>query len=110
MLWWGAGVHVKSDTGGVYESDGSQDEKLHVVDTLYSQRISITAANYGVVNYVNVDDEQNESDEDDGESGEECFEGNGEQDQLGNQGDNDDGEQDEDVICKVGFAMHKCSR
>ena len=44
------------------------------------------------------------------ESGEECFEGNGEQDQLGNQGDNDDGEQDEDVICKVGFAMHKCSR
>ena len=31
MLWWGAGVHVKSDTGGVYESDGSQDEKLHVV-------------------------------------------------------------------------------
>ena len=62
------------------------------------------------MNYVNVDDEQNESDEDDSESGEECFEGNGEQDQLGNQGDNDDGEQDEDVICKVGFAMHKCSR
>ena len=32
MLWWGAGVHVKSDTGRVYdESDGSQDEKLHVV-------------------------------------------------------------------------------
>lgn len=59
-----------------------------------------------LMNEVNVDDEQNESDEDDIESGEECVEGNGEQDQLGNQDDNGDGEQDEDVICKVGFVMH----
>ena len=46
-----------------------------------------------LVNDVNLDDEQNESDEDDVESGEECFEGNGEQYQLGNQSDNGDGEQ-----------------
>ena len=59
-----------------------------------------------LVNDVDVDDEQNESDVDNFESGEDCFEGNGEQDQLGNQGDNADDEQDEDVIYKVGFVMH----
>ena len=74
---WGAGVHVKSDTGGVYdESDGSQDEELHVVIDFTAKESQSQQHTMELVNYVNVDDEQNESDEDDVESGEECFEGN----------------------------------
>ena len=106
MLWWGAGVHVKSDTDGVYdESDGSQDEKLYVVIDFTANESQSQQHTMQLANEVNVDDEQDESDEDDVKSGEECVEGNSEQDQLDNQGENCDSEQDVRAICKVGFVM-----
>ena len=106
MLWWGAGVHVKSDTDGVHdEGDGSRDEKLHVVIDFTANESQSQQHTMQLVNEVNVDDEQDESDEDDVKSGEECVEGNSEQDQLDNQGENCDSEQDVRAICKVGFVM-----
>ena len=105
-MWWGAGVHVKSDTDGVYdECDGSRDEKLHVVIDFTANESQSQQHTMQLVNEVNVDDEQDESDEDDVKSGEECVEGNSEQDQLDNQGDNCDSEQGVRAICKVGFVM-----
>ena len=68
------------------ESDRSQDEKLHVVIDYTAKESQSQQHTMELVNDVDVDDEQNESDVDDFESCEECFEGSGEQDQLGNQG------------------------